>query len=203
MLWFNVIWGVLLGGAFVAAGIRLWNRKPAVLAPRTLTIALGVLFVPALVVAGFGCAAALREGETRLLLPMLFPLLMVVLTLVFFRQIIGRAIVLNVNETTLYDALENVLDRHGMSYREQRSTIDVEEVDAKIEVNYQATTNSGTVNATGGDQKELFPVLEDLRAALRDKPIDRRSRIAPWYVALGALMMVSQVGLISLRAAAG
>lgn len=66
-------------------------------------------------------------------------------------------------------------------------------------MNYQATTNSGTVNARGKDQRELFPVLEDLREALRDKPLQRRSRLAPWYVALGVLMAGGQLTVLALR----
>ena len=68
-----------------------------------------------------------------------------------------------------------------------------------IDVNYQASTNSGTVNTRGDDQRELFPVLEDLREALRDTPLPQRSRLAPWYVAMGALILLSNATLAPLR----
>lgn len=144
-----------------------------------------------------------REGNFVLLLPLLLPVGALVLVLVFFRQVIGRAVVMNVDEDTLYDSLEEVLDRHGMSYREGRSTIDVVEHEATVEINYQATTNSGTVNARGDDQRDLFPVLEDLRSALRDKRLAERSRLAAWYVALGALIILSHAGLTAAGVFAG
>jgi hypothetical protein len=79
------------------------------------------------------------------------------------------------------------------------SRLDIANRDATIDVNYQAATNSGTVNTRGDNQRDLFPVLEDLREALRERRLQRRSRLAPWYVGLGTLMMVSQLGLLSLR----
>lgn len=189
----------LIGLLFVVVGLRLWNRRPVVLPPKALVGFLAVAFLPAAVFAGLGVVAAVAEGEYRLLLPIAFPVALAVVLLLFFRRILGRAIVVNVDETLLYDALESSLDRHGLTHHERRSTIEVAERDVTLEVNYQATTHSGTVSLRGDDQKELWPVLADLRGELAGRRLAQRSRLATMYLVLGVLLVASQLSLLALR----
>lgn len=172
--------------AMLALGVRLLSRRAMVVRSQVMLGFMALLFLPQLI-----RVTVLLFSEPGHLGAWLLALASLVIWFVVFlllRRAFGRVTLWNVDEETVYNALDRVLNDRGIGHREHRSQILLDDHDAVVKVNIQGTVHTGTLAVEGKDSKVLAPQLfPALSAALGGTKSGRRSTVGIAYTVMGAV----------------